>query len=229
MRQDGFPVLDVGVGTGRIAGPLAERGFPVIGIDLSGPMLDQLRRKPECARVIPLLGDAGMLPFHTHMFSGAVVCHLFHLVSNWQGVLLELVRVVRPGCSILVSTDGSFTEHARSISTYFYSLVGGQPSPLGARSQSEIDHAAITLGLRVRTVRTLRWARRFTPNDVIGTLESGEWSSTWNLSDEGRRHAANVTRGWCRQRFGSLDAPLVGDARVTWHAYDIEPSGRRQA
>jgi SAM-dependent methyltransferase len=37
--------LELAVGTGRVAVPLAERGVPVSGIELSQPMADQLQRK----------------------------------------------------------------------------------------------------------------------------------------------------------------------------------------
>jgi SAM-dependent methyltransferase len=49
--------LEFGVGTGRIALPLAERGVPVQGIDISEPMLDQLRKKPGSERVAVTVGD----------------------------------------------------------------------------------------------------------------------------------------------------------------------------
>ena len=42
------PVLEFAVGTGRVAIPLARKGLRVSGIDLSQPMLDELRRRiPE--------------------------------------------------------------------------------------------------------------------------------------------------------------------------------------
>lgn len=37
--------LELAIGTGRVAVPLADRGVPVSGIELSEPMADQLRRK----------------------------------------------------------------------------------------------------------------------------------------------------------------------------------------
>ncbi|HEV2125580.1 MAG TPA: class I SAM-dependent methyltransferase, partial [Chloroflexota bacterium] len=44
------PALELAVGTGRVAIPLAARGISVSGIELSQPMVDQLRRKaPEQA------------------------------------------------------------------------------------------------------------------------------------------------------------------------------------
>ena len=40
------PALELGIGTGRIALPLAARGIRVDGIDLSPAMVDQLRARP---------------------------------------------------------------------------------------------------------------------------------------------------------------------------------------
>ena len=42
----GGPVLELGVGTGRLALPLAAAGLDVTGIDVSAAMLDRLRAKP---------------------------------------------------------------------------------------------------------------------------------------------------------------------------------------
>ena len=55
----GGPVLELGVGTGRIALPLAERGLEVHGIDASPAMLERLRAKPGADRVHTHLGDMG--------------------------------------------------------------------------------------------------------------------------------------------------------------------------
>lgn len=49
--------LEFGVGTGRVALPLSERGVAVHGIDLSRPMLDQLRSKPGSERIRVTVGD----------------------------------------------------------------------------------------------------------------------------------------------------------------------------
>ena len=49
--------LELAIGTGRVAVPLAERGVPVTGIELSGPMVDQLRTKVDETTVPVVLGD----------------------------------------------------------------------------------------------------------------------------------------------------------------------------
>ena len=56
---DGGAVLELGIGTGRIALPLAARGVPVQGIDLSEPMVAQLRAKPGGDAIPVAIGDFG--------------------------------------------------------------------------------------------------------------------------------------------------------------------------
>jgi len=51
------PALEFAVGTGRVAIPLAARGVPVTGIELSAPLVAQLRRKADEATLPALAGD----------------------------------------------------------------------------------------------------------------------------------------------------------------------------
>jgi SAM-dependent methyltransferase len=53
----GGPALELAIGTGRVAVPLRERGVPVTGIELSRPMLDQLRTKADETRIPVIVGD----------------------------------------------------------------------------------------------------------------------------------------------------------------------------
>jgi SAM-dependent methyltransferase len=50
-------VVELGIGTGRVAIPLAARGIPVTGIDLSPYMLERLGAKPESAGIEVVEGD----------------------------------------------------------------------------------------------------------------------------------------------------------------------------
>jgi SAM-dependent methyltransferase len=49
--------LELGIGTGRIAVPLARRGVRVHGIDLSEAMVARLRAKPGAERIAVTIGD----------------------------------------------------------------------------------------------------------------------------------------------------------------------------
>jgi SAM-dependent methyltransferase len=56
------PALELGIGTGRIALPLAARGVEVHGIDASAAMVERLRAKPGGEAVPVTLGDFADLP-----------------------------------------------------------------------------------------------------------------------------------------------------------------------
>jgi SAM-dependent methyltransferase len=71
--------LEFGIGTGRIAIPLAEKGVRVAGIDNSDAMLSRLRKKPEAAGIEAVLGD-----FATTRVDGefSVAYLVFNTISN---------------------------------------------------------------------------------------------------------------------------------------------------
>ena len=74
------PALEFAIGTGRIALPLAARGVPVHGIDLSADMLAKLRAKPGADAIRTTLGDFA----HTRVPGS---CSLVYLVFNTIGNL----------------------------------------------------------------------------------------------------------------------------------------------
>ena len=72
--------LELGIGTGRIALPLAARGVPVHGIDLSRAMVTRMRAKPGGDRIGVTIGD-----FSTAKADGTF--RLAYLVFNTIGNL----------------------------------------------------------------------------------------------------------------------------------------------
>jgi SAM-dependent methyltransferase len=56
LAGDG-PALELGIGTGRVALPLSERGVRVHGIELSEAMVARLREKPGSERIGVTIGD----------------------------------------------------------------------------------------------------------------------------------------------------------------------------
>jgi SAM-dependent methyltransferase len=75
----GGRALELGIGTGRIAVPLAARGVPVHGIDLSRAMVDRLRAKPGGEQIGVTIGD-----FATTRAEGefSVVYLVFNTIMN---------------------------------------------------------------------------------------------------------------------------------------------------
>jgi len=78
-RAGDGPVLELGIGTGRIALPLAERGLKVHGIDASARMVERLRAKPGGAGIPVAIGDfAGLDLPPSHPRSFALVLVVFN-------------------------------------------------------------------------------------------------------------------------------------------------------
>jgi SAM-dependent methyltransferase len=84
--------LDVGCGTGVHAAALHGQGWRVVGVDLS-----QAQLRYALARLPVAAADASSLPFRTAAVD-AVAASLIHTdVSDWEAVLREVARVLRPG------------------------------------------------------------------------------------------------------------------------------------
>jgi len=97
-------VLDVGCGTGENALYLAERGFSVIGVDLSTRAIDAAKTKgsERKLKVDFRLANALSLDFKNAYFDNAIDSGLFHTFNdNDRAVFaLEIARVLK--------TDGKY-------------------------------------------------------------------------------------------------------------------------
>jgi len=100
LRERGVRrLLEVGVGTGRIARPLEERGFEVTGLDASLGMIARARTK-GLRRLVR--GSAYRLPFRDEAFDATLFVHVLHLLDDPPSALHEADRVGRAGAFALV-------------------------------------------------------------------------------------------------------------------------------
>ena len=71
--------LEFAIGTGRVAIPLRARGVPVSGIELSQPMVDQLRTKADEQTIPVVIGDMAKAAVSGDF---ALVYLVFNTISN---------------------------------------------------------------------------------------------------------------------------------------------------
>jgi SAM-dependent methyltransferase len=104
---EGGTVLELGVGTGRIALPLAAAGANVVGLDASAKMLEQLAAKPEGHRVTTVCADmAGALPAGPFTLVFVAINTFFNLTSREQQ--LQCLQNV----AACLTDDGTFVIEA---------------------------------------------------------------------------------------------------------------------
>jgi len=114
------PVLELAIGTGRIALPLAARGIRVDGVDISPAMIAQLRAKPGGDEIAVTLGNFADVPV-----SGAY--RLIFIVWNTLFNLLTQADQVRCFANVAahLTDDGAFVVEA-FVPAFLYRLRNDQ-------------------------------------------------------------------------------------------------------
>ena len=112
--------LELGIGTGRIALPLAARGIRVDGIDLSQAMVDQLRTRPGGDQLSVTIGDFADVPVSdTYRLIYVVFNSLFNLLTQD-----DQIRCFENVAAHLTS-DGTFVVEAY-VPAFLYQMSNNQ-------------------------------------------------------------------------------------------------------
>ncbi len=109
------PVLELGIGTGRISLPLAERGVEVHGVDASEAMLARLRAKSGGDSIAVTIGDFSHVPVEGSFALIFVAAGTFFELPSQEAQVRcfeNVARRLRPGG--LFAFDGLLPNTARS-------------------------------------------------------------------------------------------------------------------
>ncbi len=100
LVPDGGRVLELAIGTGRVAVPLAQRGIVVEGIEGSAAMVEQMRAKPGGAAIPTTIGDmADVAVEGPFQLTYLVFNTLFNLTSQARQIdcFRNVARTLTPG------------------------------------------------------------------------------------------------------------------------------------
>jgi ubiquinone/menaquinone biosynthesis C-methylase UbiE len=219
-------VIEIGVGTGQVALPLHDAGIPLVGMDLSSPMLAKLREKSGGNAPFPLVqADATRMPFRDRAFGAAYLRWVLHLIPAWPIALDEMVRVVEPGGDVLVllGSAGKDTPQAE-IQRRFAALAGisFEPAGISWAGYEELDAAMSRFGAVRRTLPTFTEVERDGLEVFIDGIAANRYSWTWQIQDpEFLGGAAADVRRWAEERYGPLERIPRAEHQVVWRAYDL--------
>jgi SAM-dependent methyltransferase len=164
-------ILDVGVGTGRLAGPLHAAGFEVVGIDISRKMANRAREKGVNQL---LLADARFLPFKSEIFDAAICVHVLHLISEWRKVLQEICRVSRSALFSLSNTGRNPVREAYDRLLRRYGYEGHRPG-ISEQQLEDLSLPAKSLFVSSYDLHA---------DDSLTSLEQQASSSQWEIPED---------------------------------------------
>lgn len=179
----GNRVLEIGVGTGRIALPVAEAGCRVAGFDLSAEML---REAEPPVNLTLLQADMHQMPFQRATFAGAMVIHVLHLTRAWQAVLTQAADCLQPGGLLIRGEDwtdpdsvvGKLRDELRRLAIEMAPQMK-PPSAGASRDQFLSD-----IGFEpTETVIAAEWQVPVSPAERLSVIEQRMDAQSWILPD----------------------------------------------
>lgn len=201
-------VVELGVGTGRLARPLAARGLTVVGVDASAAMLDRCRQHPRSDRASAPLhlvrADMAALPVRGPVGGMLVAFNtLFNLptAATQAAVFHQAARLLDPGgCLIVETLDPAAFDQAPGASVGVRQGGPGEVTVVATTVDPEAQtitgrHVAITdAGVDIRPWH-LRWA---SPDQLDGYatragLTLAERHPHWRETDPPPDHNVHIS------------------------------------
>lgn len=215
-------VLEIGIGTGRIAIPMSERIHRIFGVDLSlgmmGKLQEKLRQSPHSIFIAQ--ADVTQLPFSNTTFDFVYGVHVLHLVKGWQDAVAEAWRVLKPGGFFVVNYH-----HRDALSpnvllrNQLHALVeprGISTKRPGAQSEDEIQQELTKWTANTRVVPVSDWTEQATPNEELYDIAHQIHSETWAIPREAMDEVMPSLREWAVAHYGDLDQPHEVRGNYSW-------------
>jgi ubiquinone/menaquinone biosynthesis C-methylase UbiE len=208
-------IFEPGIGTGRIAIPLAENGYHITGVDISEKMLLVLKKRlAGSGRSWPVRfqkADVTELPFSDGAFDIVIAVHLFYFIRQWRKAAEEALRVVRDGGPVVLIHTGMGTEIPFLNERYkeLCAEQGCSIEGIGVKSTREVVDYFGELGCWVEWVRDRwQWISRIRLDRALGYVESRAYSFTTFAPDDIHSIAIKRLESELKHRFGDLSTKV---------------------
>lgn len=137
------PVLDVGCGPGLIANYLAcHQARAIHGIDIGAVSVAAAKAAGDPTHTTFLVYDGAHVPYPENTFDAVLCIEVIEHVQDDNGLISEIVRVLRPGGVLLLSTPDAAVEDLNSKEHHVRHYTATQLIDLIERSGLQIQQLA---------------------------------------------------------------------------------------
>lgn len=213
--------LEIGVGTGRIALPLAERGIDLVGIDLAPSMLARPLANAGGSLPFPLVtGDVTSLPLAAASVDAVLGCHVLHLIPDWQFALDEAGRVLRPDGVLLVDFGGPTPKPWSEACDQILKGQGVLRTRPGVSSPNQVAEYLAERAPR-RALPAIQFTVQATLAEDLQAWENQMLAWTWTYTPEQMHQACDQIRATAvRVGWDIHEKVLIHDS-VQWWAFEF--------
>ena len=102
--QPGSKILDIGCGVGQVVRRLMKSGHEAHGVEVSEPNIAKAKKVSKLCQ----LYDGVKLPYKNNTFDSAGALNVLEHVEEPEAFITELVRIVKPGGRIILSSPNFF-------------------------------------------------------------------------------------------------------------------------
>ncbi|TVQ09598.1 MAG: SAM-dependent methyltransferase [Leptolyngbya sp. DLM2.Bin27] len=212
--------FEPGIGTGRVALPLVERGYGYTGVDVSEAMMDKLRQKLEgkTHRLTLINADVTALPLEDHSFDVAIAPHILHLIADWQTAMDELRRVLKPAGVLIyfhhptnktATRDAIGRQWRQILAGYGYDsgFTGGMTEEVLGRLRGQ--------GATLATVVVADLSHQIAVDDLIRVYRDRIYSHMWRVPDDIYPRALADLESWVEEEFPDPTMAMTSQDTIT--------------
>lgn len=221
-------LIEIGIGTGRMATPLAGLGVRVAGTDISPKMVAVLRSKRTDIDVV--YADAARPPFRAAAFDAALFVHILHLVPDQEATLRAALPLIKPrGVMILgfETYDGVRTKADDVMEAISRELIPNLTTGREGqqRNLQAFRAVAAETGAPVTHRVAATWRDAITARAILDSNANRHGSGSWEIGDDTMREILGRAEPQLIALFGDMDTPR--DFNRTFELLIVSPNAAR--
>ena len=222
----GDTLLDFAAGTGRASIGFAKYELTVTSADVSEAMLGKLASRSGDLPIKTVIMDGKRLPFEDDSFDAVSAARVFYLIKDWQGILDEIRRVLKPGGVFLHDwgngdPDEDWVRIREALRQQLSSNGIASTFHPGVRSEVTLNEYLSQIGFSEIAYVSAGEGVPHTLRGFIDLIAQKTCSYLWDVIDEVCEEEVAELTQWASQEFQDLDKPFNLPKHCYWRVFRL--------